>query len=163
MHKGKLKQHIILLILICSSYAKAAIVPYIVETKSLYFGNIVFVPGSCLMAYDSQLISPLTPQNICTSTLGAAGSYRIFANPNKQVQIKIKSHADSGNGIVYVPDGQLVSDVANALIIADTTQTINSGVSGIIDITLGGRLTINNNLASSSTYSELFDIEFVEL
>jgi len=141
----------------------AAITPYIVETQTLYFGNIIFIPGSCLMAYDTQVVTNLTPQNICVSNSGTTGGYRVFANPNKQVQITVKSHGDSGNGIIYVPDGQIVSDFESALIIADTTKTINSGTSGIIDITIGGRLTINSTLSASNSYTELFDIEFVEL
>jgi len=141
----------------------ADITPYIVETQTLYFGNVIFVPGSCQMAYDTQVISNLTVQNICATSLGTTGGYRIFANPNKQVQIKINSHTDSGNGIIYVPDGQLSSDVENTLVIADTTETINSGTSGIIDITLGGRLTINSTLSSLTLYNELYDIEFNEL
>ena len=142
---------------------KAAITPYIVETKTLSFGSIIFISGSCQMAYNTQVITNLTSQNICTNSTGTTGGYRIFANPNKQVQIKLNSHGDNGNGIIYVPDGQLVSDVANGLIIADTTKTINSGASGIIDITIGGRITINSVLASSSIYNELFTIDFVEL
>jgi hypothetical protein len=147
----------------CSFSAQALITPYIVETKTISFGNIIFIPGSCLMAYDTQVITNITSQNICINSSGTTGGYRVFANPNKQVQIKLNSHGDSGNGIIYVPDGQLVSDIANALIIADTTKTINSGTSGIIDITIGGRLTINSMLSSSSAYNELFTIEFTEL
>ena len=161
-----LKRELILLfggILFYSFSVFAAITPYIVETKTLYFGDIVFIPGSCSMAYNTEVISNLTSSNICTNSTGTAGTYQIFANPNKQVQIKIKSHGDTGNGIIYVPDGELVSDFESALIIADTTKTINSGASGIIDITIGGRLTINSMLSSSNAYSELFDIEFTEL
>jgi len=154
---------LILIIGIISLPLKAAITPYIIETKTLSFGSVIFIPGSCQMAYNTQVITNLTTQNICTNSSGTAGGYRIFANPNKQVQIKLNSHGDNGNGIIYVPDGQLVSDVASALIIADTTQTINSGASGIIDITIGGRITINSVLASSSIYNELFTIDFVEL
>jgi len=163
---AKLNRQLILLlsgILIYSLSAFAAITPYIVETKTLYFGNVVFIPGSCSMAYNTQVISNLTSSNICTSSTGTTGTYQIFANPNKQVQIQIKSHGDTGNGIIYVPNGELVSDFESALVIADTTKTINSGASGIIDITIGGRLTINSMLASSTPYSELFEIEFTEL
>ena len=150
-------------ILIYSFSVSAAITPYIVETRTLYFGHIVFMQGSCSMAYDSQVISNLTASNICTSSTGTAGTYQIFSNPNTQVQIKLKSHGDNGNGIIYVPNGELVSDFETALIIADTTKTINSGASGIINITIGGRLTISSTLASSASYDELFEIEFIEL
>lgn len=145
----------------CAVYA--AITPYIVETKTLSFGSIIFTSGSCSMAYNTQVITNLTSSNICINSTGTVGNYQIFANPNSQVQITIKTHVDNGNGIVYVPDGELVSDFESMLIIADTTETINSGASGIIDITIGGRLTINNLLSSSSGYSELFEIEFIEL
>ena len=150
-------------ILLYSCSALAAITPYIIETKTLHFGDVVFIPGSCSMAYSTQVLTNLTPQNVCTSSTGTSGTYQIVANPNKQVQIQIKSHGDTGNGIIYVPDGELVSDFESAIIIADTTKTINSGASGIINITIGGRLTINSMLSSSSAYSELFEIEFVEL
>ena len=150
-------------ILIYSFSVSAAITPYIVETRTLYFGHIVFMQGSCSMAYDSQVISNLTTSNICTSSTGTTGTYQIFSNPNTQVQIKLKSHGDNGNGIIYVPNGELVSDFETALIIADTTKTINSGASGIINITIGGRLTISSTLASSASYDELFEIEFIEL
>ena len=166
MNISKLKKVKILLITaLClyPFYTFSSIVPYIVETKTLHFGNIIFIPGSCLMAYDTQVITNLTPHNICASNSGTSGGYRVFANPNKQVQITIKSHGDIGNGIIYVPDGQIVSDFESALIIADTTKTINSGTTGIIDITIGGRLTINSTLASSSNYNELFEVEFIEL
>jgi len=163
---ARLSKKLVLLlggILIYSLSAFAAITPYIVETKTLFFGNIIFIPGSCLMVYDTQVINNLTSSTICTNSTGTAGTYQIFANPNKQVQIKIKSHGDTGNGIIYVPNGELVSDFESALIIADTTKTINSGTSGIIDITIGGRLTINSMIASSASYGELFEIEFTEL
>jgi len=150
-------------ILIYSFSVSAAITPYIVETRTLYFGHIVFMQGSCSMAYDSQVISNLTTSNICTSSTGTTGTYQIFANPNTQVQIKLKSHGDNGNGVIYVPNGELISDFETALIIADTTKTINSGASGIINITIGGRLTISSTLASSTSYNELFEIEFIEL
>jgi len=162
----RLKKQLILLLGGLLSYSfsvYAAITPYIVETKTLYFGEIIFIPGSCSMAYNTQVISNLTSSNICTSSTGTSGTYQIFANPNKQVQIKLKSHGDTGNGIIYVPDGELVSDFESAIIIADTTKTINSGASGIIDISIGGRIIINSMLSSSSAYSELFDIEFTEL
>ena len=141
----------------------AAITPYIIETKTLHFGDIIFIAGSCQMAYDTQVITNLTPQKICSNSTGTVGKYQVFANPNKLVQIKIKSHHDTGNGIVYVPSGELDSDFQTTLFIADINHTINSGTSGIIDITIGGRLTINNMLSSSSVYSELFEIEFIEL
>lgn len=150
-------------ILIYSFSTFAVTTPYIVETKTLFFGSIIFIPGSCSMAYDTQVINNLTSSNICTNSTGTTGTYQIFANPNKQVQIKIKSHGDTGNGVIYVPNGELVSDFESALIIADTTKTINSGASGIIDITIGGRLTINAIIASSASYGELFEIEFTEL
>ncbi len=146
-----------------SQISQAAITPYIIETKTLSFGSLIYVPGACKLAYNTQVITNLTSQNICTNSSGSAGVYRIFANPNKQVQIKLNSHSDSGNGILYVPDGQLVSDVASAIIIADTTQTINSGTSGIIDITIGGQLTISSILTPASIYNELFTITFVEI
>lgn len=150
-------------ILFYSYSVLAAITPYIIETKTLHFGELVFVSGSCSMAYNTQVITNLTSPDICINSIGTIGTYQIFANPNKDVQIKIKTHTDTGNGIVYVPDGELVSDFESALIIADTTKTINSGASGIIDIAIGGRLTISSTLSSSSVYSELFEIEFIEL
>lgn len=163
---ARLKRQLILLVggmLFYSLSVFAAITPYIVETKTLYFGNIIFIPGSCSMAYNTGVISNLTSSSICTDSTGTTGIYQIFANPNKQVQITIKSHGDTGNGIIYVPDGELVSDFESAIIIADLTKTIDSGASGIIDITIGGQITINSMLSSSSAYSELFDIEFTEL
>jgi len=150
-------------ILIYSCSAFAAITPYIIETKTLSFGNIIFIPGSCSMAYNSQVISNLTSSSICTSSTGTIGIFQIFSNPNKQVKIKIKSHGDTGNGVIYVPYGEIVSDVESAIIIADTTKTINSGASGMIELTIGGQLTINSILSSSSVYSALFEIEFTEL
>jgi len=165
-HTTRLKRQLILLVggIIFSSYSVlAAITPYIVETRTLHFGDTLFIPGSCSIAYNTGVISNLTSSNICTDSTGTTGTYQIFANPNKQVQITIKTHADSGNGIIYVPDGELVSDFESAIIIADLTKTINSGASGIIDITIGGQITINSMLSSSSAYSELFDIEFTEL
>jgi len=144
-------------------YTAAFITPYIIETRTLLFGEVIFIPGSCTMAHDTMVITNITAQNICVDGIGSSGSYRIFANPNKQVQIKINSHINSGNGIVYVPSGILESDVESKNIIPDINETIDSGASGIINITLGGRLTINTILTPSSTNSELFNIDFTEL
>ena len=145
------------------SFKSLALTAYIAQTSLIHFGFLIHIPGSCDMAYDTKLITNTSASNICTSSAGQLGKYRIYANPNTQVQIKVKSHNDNGSGIIYIPNGELGSDAETLLIVADVNKTIDSGASGIIDIHLGGSMYLNNMLSSSTNYIESFDIDFTEL
>lgn len=134
--------------------------PYITENSEIHFGYLIYIPGGCVMAYDTLVLTNNTSAEICTSDKGQAGKYRIYADPGKSISVKVKSHND--DGIIYVPAGQAVSDTESILLVSDIGIVINSGVSGIIDITLGGRIQVNTILISNKNYDENFDIEFSE-
>ena len=145
------------------SMTKAKADAYIIERSRIDFGSLIYISGGCVMAYDTKLITNVIGSNICISEEGQLGKYRIYADPHTDITITVKSHNDNGNGIIYVPDGEVTNDIESKLIIADIGITINSETSGIIDINLGGRIRINGILSSNNNYSENFSIEFNEI
>lgn len=159
----KLFLSFISLLLLCMSLPSHAIEPYITETNRLHFGELIYIPGGCVMDYDTRLLTNNTPANICITSHGQLGKYRIFSNPNTTVSINVKAHNDDGSGIIFVPEGRAISDAENKTFLANTGFTIDSGTSGIIDIHVGGRIQINAILSSNTNYLEDFDIDFTEL
>jgi len=139
-----------------------AAVPFLNQTSTINFGNLIFIPGGCDMAYDTKTIVNNTSANICIDPEGQLGKYRITADPSIPITITVKTHNDDGSGIIYVPNGQAVSDTESKLLSANIATVIDSGTSGFIDITLGGRIQVSVTLSASSSYDESFDIEFTE-
>jgi hypothetical protein len=133
--------------LVCS--VAQAFTPKFHVVQEIYFGTVQPVSGSCSMTRETAFVSAHLGQFICILPQDAMnGHYTITANSNKIVQIKIPPNLDNGNDIMFNPNVILKSDVENKVIYNNTEfQTIHTGTSGIIDIYMGGEITV------STTYS----------
>jgi hypothetical protein len=148
----------------------AAITPRFFISEEVNFGVILFRNGNCTMDKTGQ-ITDANPSIMCgNANSGASGTYRageftIIANPNKQVEIKINQLDDQGDGIIYIPGGELISDFETVIIKPNVKQSINSGSSGTIEIKVAGQLFIANELFTSTEYELTIEegIEWNEL
>jgi hypothetical protein len=138
-----------LLRLALMSGSAQALTPTFFTVQEIHFGTIQPVSGSCSMTRETAFVSAHNGQFICILSKEAKnGHYTITANPNKIVQIKFPPNLDDGNGVVFNPNVILKSDVENKVIYNNAAfQTIHSGTSGVINIYMGGEITV------STTYS----------
>lgn len=140
-----------------------AITAFIVKIQDINFMNVLFVPGSCNIHVDTNVLSG----GICaegTGGTGDVGHYRITADPGKTISILVSSKTDSGDGVIVTPSGKIKTDsAADVPFTADVTVNVNSGVSGEVNIYIAGTLTLTADKGFSTVYSVDFDIEFIEL
>jgi hypothetical protein len=139
--------------------------PYVVEASSTSFGGqIIPQTGACDMAYDTSILTN-TAGNLCTSgNTGSKGHFKVFATPNTTVRIVVRPHNNSGNGVVFSPDGVIFSDSTTAIVfVENATTNIDSGASGIVEIYVGGVLTLVSKPYSATTYNFTNEIDFSEI
>lgn len=151
------------LIVFCSFSLRAE--PYIVQVSTTSFGaQIVPQMGACEMAHDTSVLTNLSG-NLCTSTGTASrGHYKVFAAPSTTVRIVVRPHNDTGDGVVFAPDGVVFSDsTAPTAFVEHATTNIDSGVSGIVEIYVGGVLTLVSKPTNSTTYNFTYEIDYSEL
>ncbi|MFT5760099.1 MAG: hypothetical protein ACI9LM_004883 [Alteromonadaceae bacterium] len=144
----------------------ADVVPYMTTENEISFGKIMFIPGNCQMDHVTGNIIVSNPDVMCDlEDQTIAGRYTIVANPNKQVNIKFMQRDNEGDGFIFIPEGIIFSDVESLSITANTAQQLNSGVSGIIRLQVGGRLFVIQHIPSSSifTLTKIEGIEWNEL
>lgn len=142
----------VLFYLLFSFNVYAQITPVMNIIREPDFGELVFVPGSCLLDYQTGQVTDLVASNTCINASGTVGKYQLVVNSNTLVSIKILQRDNEGDNLMFVPEGQLVSSVQTIDITPNIAQQINSGATGVITINLGGRLYINQYLNPSSTY-----------
>jgi hypothetical protein len=138
--------------------------PYVVESSSTSFGGkIIPQTGACEMAYDTSILTN-TAGNVCTTGLrGNRGHFKVFATPNTTVRIVVRPHNDSGDGVVFFPSGVIFSDSSAPIdFVESATTNIDSGASGIVEIYVGGVLTLVSKPNTSTTYNFTNEIDFSE-
>lgn len=144
-----------------------AITPTFNVMQDINFGNVTLTTGNCRMSAVSGALGPESGTFLCDLPgESQLGKYVIMANPDKIVQIKIKPNLDNNNGYMFNPKAVLKSDVQQKVIENNTEFVeINSGTSGMINITLGGVLTIYELLPAGTTFNFSYDdaIEWDEL
>lgn len=144
-----------------------AITPTFFVNQEINFGILSLSPGSCLMIATSGAITTWQGDLICILPAGVQnGLYTITANPNKTVQIKVLPNLDNGNGITFNPRVYITSDSeAKGIINNSDFVEVNSGVSGVITIYLGGELSVSTMQISGQTINFNFEdaIEWNEL
>lgn len=158
----RLQRYLILLLLLPLTIQAA---PFIVEASSTSFGNqITPVTGACDMAHDTSVLTPLVG-NICPVAAGGSrGHYKVFATPNTTVRIVVRPHNNSGDGVIFNPDGVVFSDsTAPIAFVEHATTNIDSGVSGIVEIYVGGMLTLVSKPPSSTTFTFTHEIDYSEI
>jgi len=139
--------------------------PYIVQTSTTSFGaQIIPQTGVCEMAHDTSVITKISG-NLCTNgTTGSRGHYKVFAAPNTTVRIVVRPHNNTGDGVVFAPDGVVFSDSTAAIpFVEHATTNIDSGVSGIVEIYIGGVLTQVSKPPPSTTFNFTHEIDYSEL
>jgi len=139
--------------------------PFVVQASTTSFGaQIVPQTGACNMDYDTSVLTN-TAGYLCPSGgTGSRGHFRVFATPNTTVRIVVRPHNNSGDGVVFSPDGVIFSDSTPAIsFVESATTNIDSGVSGIVEIYVGGILTLVSKPTSSTTYTFTNEIDFSEI
>lgn len=136
------------------SFKNYAITPSFHVNKKINFGLVFFITGHCTMDHDTGAITASTPSKMCGSNgNGTRGYYSIIANPNKQISFKINQRNNEGDGFLYIPAGELVSDTETIVITPNVAQQINSGSSGVVNIYLGGQFFIVSQASPSTNYT----------
>jgi hypothetical protein len=127
--------------------------PFLNTDREINFGAVLFVPGNCTMSHVNGSFSNINPAMMCgTGGNATPGRYVIFADPNQQVSIKLLQRDNQGDGLMFIPEGELVSDTETHTITAGVAQEIDSGASGIVTINVGGRLFVLTSLSPSSNF-----------
>jgi hypothetical protein len=144
-----------------------AITPTINLVQTINFGNLILSTGSCRMFPDNGVLTNFQGTFLCGLPGDSqVGKYTIIANPNRQVQVKVLPNLDNGDGYNFNPRVNLLSDIGQKVIVNNTEFVeINSGISGIININIGGDLTVYSLLPAGQTFNFIYDpgIEWNEL
>lgn len=142
------------------SFNVFAITPTFNLVQEINFGPLTLSTGSCRMLPSDGRIIAFEGSFLCDlpSNNTQVGKYTIIANPNKQVQVRFSRILDDGNGYRFNPRMNLVSD-SNQTVIFNTTEfvQINSGDSGIININVGGDLTVYELIPPGQTINFVFE------
>ena len=131
----------------------------IVQLNSLSFGQTVPKTGFCELDVSSSAIS--SPDNMC---LGGAqvAHYQITSDPNTTIVITLNLADDVGQGLRFAPKARFENNLGDSSLnlIAGSDTWFSSGSDGIIDIYVGGTLTISNAPQGLESYTLSFDLEF---
>lgn len=159
----QLPQLLIGLVACCSLNLQAA--PFIIETSTTSFGaQIIPQTGVCDMAHDTSVVTKISGNLCANGSTGSRGHYKVHATPNTTVRIVVRPHNNSGDGVVFSPDGVVFSDSTAAIAFVEHGVTnIDSGVSGIVEIYVGGSLTLVTKPTSSTTYVFTHIIDYSEI
>ncbi len=139
------------LVLAYASQARAKITPYFATNNDIGLGSVLFVPGYCTMSHEDGSFSDLAPA-VMYGLGGPAtpGRYAIVANPNQQISITLLQRDDQGDGIMFIPQGEVISKTETHTLTAVVAQEIDSGTSRVINIHVGGRLFVLSSIAPGS-------------
>lgn len=146
--------------------AYADITPYLTTDKEISFGHVLFISGNCTMSHTDGTFTLSNPDVMCGyASKGVPGRYVIIANPNRQISINILQRNNDGDGFIFIPEGEFISDFETVAITVNVAQQINSGTSGVVNIQVGGRLFINSQTTPNSNFNliKVDGIEWSEL
>ncbi|AEP30356.1 hypothetical protein [Brumicola nitratireducens] len=137
------------------SAAGYTITPTFNIVQTIKFGTVLPATGSCLMHPETAELFAFQGEFICAISESAQnGIYTIIANPNKDIEIKVTPSLDDGAGIMFNPRVQLESDTERKYILNNNNFVIiDSGDSGIVNLFLGGELSISEIFAFDQTIS----------
>lgn len=131
----------------------------IVQITALSFGDLVPKSGYCELDVVSSAIS--SPDDMCLGSQQLA-LYRITTDPNTTMIIRLDTADDNAQGFSFSPKARITNDLGTETLapIAGSETWFDSGSDGVIDIYVGGTLTVTNSLSSLQSYTINFDIEF---
>jgi len=136
------------------SFQTMAIDPELVVVRNINFGTILPVVGSCRMIASTGAVSSYAGQYICLLTDSAQnGLYTIMANANKNIRVKVLPNLDNGDGYVFNPFIEIVSQGQATQVISNNIgfKSINSGADGLVNLYIGGDFVLNTSLANGQT------------
>jgi hypothetical protein len=136
------------------SFNALAITPTISVVREIHFGTLLLGSGSCRMVASTGFLMSYSGPFICVLPEGSHnGRYTVTANPNKMIRFKILPNLNTGDGVVFDPYVELVSDGVPLQVISNDTAyiDINSGATGIVDLYVGGVLTVTGSYSHSQT------------
>jgi hypothetical protein len=144
-----------------------AITPTFVVVREINFGLVLPSPGSCRMIASTGAITSYVGQNICYLPDNSQnGRYTIMANPNKIIRVKVLPDQDTGDGVVFNPYIELIVEGVPGVVISNNVgyKSINTGATGIVELFLGGDLTVSGAYAygQTVTFSFLDAIDWYE-
>lgn len=133
----------------------------ITQQAQLSFGELVPKSGFCELDPINGNIS--SPDNMCLGNAQLA-HYRIQSTPNTQLIVRFNYVEDGAQGLSFAPKARLVNDLnATSLSpIAGADTWFMTGTDGVIELYVGGTLTISNALSGLTSYNMSFDVEFRE-
>ena len=137
------------------SFPGHTITPTFNIVQTIKFGTVLPATGSCLMHPETAELFAFQGEFICALSESAQnGIYTIIANPNKDIAIRFTPNLDDGAGIIFNPRVQLESDTERKYILNNNNFVlIDSGDSGIVNLFLGGELSISEIFAFDQTIS----------
>lgn len=147
--------HILLCTVLLAGQSLAQEKPYINKVQILDFGELLGLPGSCRLDFDTKELSDLGG-NLCPFSdqrFGEPLRYLVVADPNSQVEFRVISYLNPAQGLSYAPEGIYeVSGLADVPIIVNQLQTIDAGATGVINIIMGGTLTTSQPQSFNSSF-----------
>jgi hypothetical protein len=159
--KGVLKTSIKLLILLAISNPILAITPAFNVVRKINFGGVMPDIGSCRMSASTGVMISYIGQFICILPDSAQnGRYTINANPNKIIRVKVLPNQNDGNGIIFNPYIELISNGFTKEVIYNNVgfKQMNTGADGIVELYMGGDLRVNSVLP----YGQTINFNFVD-
>jgi hypothetical protein len=139
-----------------------AITPVFTIDREISFGVVLPEPGACRMIAKTGVIIDYQSNNICIMQDNAQnGLYTITANPNKNIRVKFPPNLDNGDGVVFNPYVEMNSDGQTPQTIFNNTGfvIINSGVTGVVNLYLGGDLIVSR----SYPYNQKITFSFIDV
>ena len=128
---------------------------YITTDNHMDFRSILGLSGTCFLDPSTSNVISISG-GLCPSSQikkGRAAIHHIYAQPNEVIRIKVKSESIPANSLLYTPAGfYTVSGLPDTPINPDAYTDINTGLSGIIKITIGGTLTSSAPQTNSYTF-----------
>jgi len=152
---------LLFLLLSVVSRSVIAITPTISILREIHYGILLPESGSCRMIASTGVITSYIGQFVCILPESAHnGRYTVTANPNKVIRFKILPDLDTGTGIVFNPYVELISVGEVGKVISNNVGyvDINSGVTGIVEVYVGGDLTITG----SNSYGQTISFNFAD-
>jgi len=136
-----------------------AVEEFIQEQKTTSFGQTIPRIGSCeLNPFTSAITSP---QSICISD-HVLGHYKIFGDANQMLKVILHKVDDVPQGIFFSPKGRLTNNLGDDISapISGATTWIQIGSDGVLNIYVGGTLTLTQVQNSSTAIVLQYNIEF---
>lgn len=130
----------------------------VAQVDHLSFGELVPKSGFCELDPINGNLS--SPDNMCLGNAQIA-HYRISGTPNTQLIIRFEYSEDAAQGLSFAPKARLENDTGASRLapIAGADTWFMTGTDGIIDLYVGGTLTIGNALNGLDSYNLTFNID----